>query len=241
MKSFALGLAFVAAFGASDARAALQIAAQIGPDGFFCADGGACDTSPASGIITTGNTVLDGIVFSSSSTSAASGGLNFLNASNLLITNTLSTAVDIVITVSATDFTAPVLQFATADAGTWQGSALSTASFKWFVDPANAQGASNAFNTPGALVDSDFSTSSGPVLAFSRTDPVVADALNAPFSMTEQLTLHLGAGESLVNRGQSIVGAAVPEPSTWAMMLVGFVGLAWGALTRKRLRSERAI
>jgi PEP-CTERM motif len=236
IRALLLASTLLAAVGASPAHATLQIAASIGPDAFFCADGQACDTSGTSNLIITGNTVLDGILFSSSSASSASGAVNFLNASNLLITNTNDAPVNITITVSSTDYTAPSKAFTDANSGVWQGGALSTATFKWFIDPANAQGADNAGDTPGVLVDTALSTSTGPVLAFSRNN-TVSDTLDDPFSMTEQITLHLGAGESLVNRGQTIIGSAVvPEPSTWAMMLVGFIGLAWGAVTRKRLR-----
>ncbi len=221
------------------AHATLQIAADINGASFFCSNGMACDQNTNPNVIITNNATLDGILFSSSSASSASGSLNFLNASNLLITNTNPTAVDVTITVSNTGFTAPVKDFNDASSGVWQGpSGVSTATFKWFIDPANAQGADTAFDTPGALVDSTTSTSLGPVLSFSRNNASIVDALDAPFSMTEQVTLHLAAGESLVNRGQTIVGAAVvPEPSTWAMMLIGFVGLGWGAFTRKRVRN----
>jgi hypothetical protein len=33
-------------------------------------------------------------------------------------------------------------------------------------------------------------------------------------------------------------GSAVPEPSTWAMMLAGFAGLGWLARTRGRKTSS---
>jgi hypothetical protein len=218
------------------ASATLQIAANIGPDTFFCADGQACDSSGTSNLIITDNTILDGILFSSSSASSASGATDFLNASNLLITNTNAVPVDITITVSNTNFTAPVSVFASADSGVWQGSALSTASMKWFIDSANAQGADNAFDTPGVLVDTDFATSAGPVFAFSRNNPLIASAQSSPFSMTEQLTLHLGAGESIVNRGQTIIGSAIPEPSTWAMLGLGTLFLALVARRRQNGR-----
>lgn len=235
MKNLLLGATLLAAVGATPANAALQIAAQIGPNAFFCANGQSCDTSPMPNVIITNNAILDGILFSSSSASSASGKTDFLNVSNLLITNTNDAAVNIVITVSNTDFMAPVHSFDDATSGVWQGSGGSTALMKWFIDPNNAQGADNAFDTPGVLVDSNLSTSAGPVLAFSRNSPTFDDGLTSPFSMTEQVTVHLDAGESLVNRGQSIVGAsAIPEPSTWAMMGLGFGLLAFFGAKRRR-------
>ena len=177
-------------------------------------------------------------MFSSSSASSASGILNFLNASNLLITNTNLTAVDVTITVSNTGFTQPVANFSDASSGVWQGSGAGTATFKWFVDPTNAQGADTAFDVPGTLVDTDASSSGPtPVLSFAHNNPLIGFAVGTPFSMTEQVTLHLGPGESLVNRGQTIVGSAIPEPSTWAMLGLGFIALA--AMGVKRSRRER--
>jgi hypothetical protein len=42
--------------------------------------------------------------------------------------------------------------------------------------------------------------------------------------------------------GAFAVGGAVPEPSTWAMMLFGFAGLAWAGYRRaSRPRNSRAL
>jgi hypothetical protein len=238
MNKFLLSTVFLAAFGANPSWATLQIAADISGSSFTCADGAACDTSPTPDVIITNNATLDGILFSSSSASSDSGPVDFLNAANLLITNTNSVPVDVTITVSNTGFTAPTESFNDASSGVWQGSAVGTATFKWFIDPTNTQGANNAFDTPGALVDTAFSSSVGPVLAFSRNEAFIND-LTSPYSMTEQVTLHLGAGESIVNRGQTIIGtSAVPEPSTWAMLMIGGLGLAFAARSqRKGLRT----
>jgi hypothetical protein len=223
---------------ASPAYALLQIAVDIDGDTFTCADGAACDTSPVANLIITNNVTLDGILFASSAASSASGAINFLNVSNLILSNTNATAANITIAVGNTSFTPPVASFNAADSGVWQGvSGASVAGMKWFIDPANTQGANNAFDTPGVQVATDNSLSAGPVLAFSRNQGL-ADLLSGPFSMTEQLALHLEAGESLVNRGQSIIGSAtVPEPSTWVMMGLGFAGLG---LAGYRKALERA-
>jgi len=236
MRNMLLATALLAAIGASPAHAALQIAADINGAGFFCANGQSCDQNSNPNIIITNNANLDGILFSSSSTSSGTSP-DFLNSSNLVITNTNSTAVTITIDVSNTGFLSPVKGFATADSGVWQGSsAISSATMKWFVDPLNRQGADDAFDTPGALINELTSTSSGPLLAFSQNTPDIQDFLNGPFSMTEQITITLAPGESLVNRGQSIVGSPVPEPSTWALMAVGLAFMGFANHRRRRNR-----
>ena len=231
------GASALALLVAAPASAALQIAADINGAGFFCSDGLGCDSSPVGNVIITNDVTLDGILFSSSSASSGSGALNFLNASNLLITNTNPTAVDVTITVSNTDFSSPVKSFADASSGVWQGlSGSGTATFKWFVDPLNRQGADDAFDTPGALIDTDFSSAGGAaVLSFAHNNPLIGDALNSPFSMTEQVTLHLAAGESIVNRGQTIISSAVvPETSTWVMMGLGFAAMTMVGVRRNK-------
>jgi hypothetical protein len=52
--------------------------------------------------------------------------------------------------------------------------------------------------------------------------------------MKEQAVLTLTPFAQLSNRGRTEVKtAAVPEPSTWAMMLPGFVGLATPGSARR--------
>ena len=44
---------------------------------------------------------------------------------------------------------------------------------------------------------------------------------NSPFSMEEQATLNLIAGGSITGFNQSMT-TGVPEPKTWAMLVIGF-------------------
>lgn len=65
----------------------------------------------------------------------------------------------------------------------------------------------------------------GPLSA--ATGPFTTDEIQYAVAFT-------AAGQSFGGSAQLTTG--VPEASTWAMMLVGFAGLIWGASTRKRLR-----
>jgi PEP-CTERM motif len=64
---------------------------------------------------------------------------------------------------------------------------------------------------------------------------VVSDS--GPFSLTEQAVFTLTPLAQLINRGQTEVKLAVPEPSTWAMMLFGFAGLGYAGFRKPRARS----
>jgi hypothetical protein len=57
---------------------------------------------------------------------------------------------------------------------------------------------------------------------------------SGPFSMTETATITLTAGAQLINRGQTEIKEAIPEPSTWAMGLIGFGFLGFAAYRRSR-------
>lgn len=236
MRRLLLGTAMIVAFGAQPAKAVLQIAAQIGPDSFFCADNTACDTNPAVGVLQVNDTVIDGIeVNGSLQASTKAPGFNSLNTGSLSITNTSASSITLVVAVSDTDFLPVARRVNTAGSGVWQGPGGSTILMNWAVDAADAQGANTAFNVPGTTIDTFAQTAKAIADSFSH-DGGVDLTLTSPFSMTEQATATLSAGESLVNRGQAEVTLAVPEPGTWVMTGLGFALLAGlGARARGRM------
>ena len=102
---------------------------------------------------------------------------------------------------------------------------------KFWADAPNTQGA-NPTNTPGTLLES--------VSGHALTDPdsfsgskVAAFAAGAPFSMTEGAALALRSDGSVTGFNQAME-TGVPEPSTWAMLILGFAGLAWAGVRRGR-------
>jgi hypothetical protein len=162
-----------------------------------------------------------------------------LNTSSLSIINLTSVTKTVTVAVSDTDFTGPVASFETAGSGVWQNANGSTITLKWYDDPANGQGADDPTDTPGNLIDSFTDTSTAIVDSFSH-DGSGAVTDSGPFSMTEEAVFTLTPFAQLVNRGQSEVKiGVVPEPSTWAMMLIGFVGLGYAGF--RRARSTRSI
>jgi hypothetical protein len=120
----------------------------------------------------------------------------------------------------------------------WQNAIGSSITLSWFDDPANGQGADDPTDTPGNLIDSFTHAATLFVDSFSHNGTgAVSDP--GPFSMTEQAIFTLTPFAQLVNRGQSEVKLAVPEPSTWGMMLLGFVGLGYAGF--RKARSARSI
>lgn len=229
-----MGVATAALLGAQPAHAVLQIALQVGPDSFLCVDNTACDTNPAVGTVQVGNTLVDGIEVNGSIQESIHGAVfPTLDTSSLSITNTLGATVIATVAVSDTDFKAVVARFVTSAGGVWVGPSGATTTQGWWIDAANDQGASNAFDTPGTEIDS-FSAINTPLTeAFSHNGGTIMNLI-APFSLTEQATFTLPAGEELLNRGQAIVGIAAPEPSTWAMMGIGFGVMAFFGLRKRR-------
>lgn len=235
MHKLLLSTALLAAIGSTPARATLQIAAQIGGGTFFCADNTSCDTNPALGTIEIADQTVGGLVVDGSVQESIHGVFPTLSTASLSITNSLATPVVITIAVSDTSFIPVTTRFVTSAGGEWVGPGGATANGSFFVDPANAQGATTPFTTPGTLIDT-FSATSAPLTeAFSHNGSDVM-TLGSPFSLTEQATFVLPPHEELLNRGQAIVGIAVPEPATWAMLAIGFMFMGWGTMTRKRLR-----
>jgi len=232
----------VLGFVSAPAHATLQIISDVSGTIASCVDNAGCDLNPAVGIINLGNITINGVQVNgsiqTSTGTPANPGLDTLNTSSLSIINLTALTKTVTVAVSDTDFAGPVVAFQTAGSGVWQNAIGSSITLNWFDDPANGQGADDPTDTPGNLIDSFTHAATLFVDSFSHDGTgAVSDA--GPFSMTEQAIFTLTPFGQLVNRGQSEVKLAVPEPSTWGMMLLGFVGLGYAGF--RKARSARSI
>jgi hypothetical protein len=171
------------------AHAALQVIADVNGSVSACVDNAACDLNPAIGIIQVANGTLNGVQINgsiqTSTGNPANPGPAILNTSSLSIINLTGLTKTVTVAVSDTDFIGPVRVFDTAGAGTWQGAIGSTIVMNWYDDPANGQGADNAIDTPGNLIDTFTHTATSIVDSFSHNGAgAIGDT--GPFSMTEQ-------------------------------------------------------
>jgi hypothetical protein len=147
--SLVTGIIASAAFSAAialspnPAHATLQISANFNGTIFTCVDNNAaCDTNLSTGTIqladqTLGGIEINGSIQTSRGTPANPNSLDILNASSLSVINTLGTSVTYIVTVSDTSFAAPVSQFNTSSAATWENADGSTATVKFWADAAN--------------------------------------------------------------------------------------------------------
>jgi hypothetical protein len=102
----------------------------------------------------------------------------------------------------------------------------------FFADTLDGQGAPG---TPGVLLESVSSHAVTDPDSFSGSRISPFDA-TAPFSMSEQAALVLRADGSITGFNQSMESTAVPEPSTWAMIGIGFGLMAWLGQKRRNVR-----
>jgi PEP-CTERM motif-containing protein len=226
------------------AHATLQVAADVSGATLFCADNQACDLNPAVGVIELGDTTLNGVAVNGSiqvsTGTPANPGQDLIDTSSLSVVNTSGAARVATVAVGDTDFSAPVGNFHLTASGSWVNAAGSSILLEWFDDPANTQGANNAFDAPGTMLGAFTSLGTNPLLSFS-TDQTGAVSDRAPFSMTIWAQASLSPGAVLLNRGQGEVKLAIPEPSTWAMMLLGFAGLGYAGYRSKSRVNVRVV
>ena len=221
--------------GVSPAGATLQIAADIGGTTFFCADNQACDINPAVGTLQISDQTINGVAVNGSVQTSTKGTTNILNTSALSLINNSGTDLTIAFAVGDTSFIGPVTSFSASGSGTWQTAEGSTITLNWFDDPANAQGADTATDTPGTLLHT-FTDTAGPLTdAFSTSQ---TGTVNDPglFSMTETASGVLVAGGSLINRGQTEIKVqdVVPVREPGSLALLGGAFLAGALVLRRR-------
>jgi hypothetical protein len=221
---------------ATPAAARLQLSISSGGSTFTCFDGQlSCDQSGGANNLLTIDQTVGGAFVELTLTQSTFGKPNILQLSSSNIVNTRGIPITINLVASDTSFVGPVKSILESGSLTFNdavGSGASSVSF--FADAANGQGA-NPTNTPGTLLDTVSGTPMTNPDSFSGSKTTPFDALG-PFSMTESASLRLIGGGSITGFNQSETSSAVPEPSTWAMLLIGFIGLAIGAATRKRVR-----
>ena len=236
MKTLLLGASALALLVSSPASARLQLSISDGTTTFSCFDGQlGCDQSGGANNLLTINTTVGNAFVELTLTQSAFGNPNSLQLSSSNIVNEGSTPLTVTLLASDNGFTAPVTFIRDSASLTFNdavGSGLSTLQF--WADPLNTQGA-NPNNTPGALLETVSGTPTTNPDSFAGSNDAAFDASSA-FSMTEGARLNLIGGGSITGFNQSMT-SGVPEASTWAMMLVGFVGLGWGAWSRKRVRT----
>ena len=238
MKKLALAGALLAST-AIPAAARLQIAFTDGTSVITCADGQACDLSgPSNNILVLNETVGAFHIVGTVAASTSALGGNNLQFSTSLIQNTGPTLGHLTAIVGDTNFIGPadaVRESASLTFNNATGSGAST--LRFFADPANGQPAGVGLAIPGVQL---FSTSGSPVtdpdsFAGTNLSPFAAGGL---FSMTETANLALKAGGSITGFNESMESSsAIPEASTWAMLGLGFGGLAF--LGAKRARKDR--
>jgi hypothetical protein len=194
---------------------------------------------------------INGVVFVLSSTgfdSQFSPLVSFLAiSSNLSIINTTNATQTIAIALGDTSYltsTGIPPRFFTAGNGMFLSTPPMSGSIvdgSFFADPANAQGASTVTDTPGNLLANFSVTDNQPTPSFavgSQGFSSIPVPDNTLFSMTETVSITLAPNTGLGSYGQFFEADAqvhgVPEPSTWALMLIGFAGLGFAAYRRQK-------
>ena len=140
--------------------------------------------------------------------------------------------ITVTLLASDTNFTQPVSFINNSASLTFNSNVgAPDSTLKFWADTLDTQGA-NPTNTPGSLLESVSGHAVTDPDSFSGSKIAGFDAF-APFSMTEGASLALRADGSVTGFNQSMT-TGVPEPSTWAMLGLGFGVLGLMGLRRAR-------
>jgi hypothetical protein len=231
--------ALIIAAGLTPAHARLQLSISANGSTFTCFDGQlSCDVSGGANNLLTIDQTIGGAFAQITLATSSFGAVNELTLSSANIINESGAPIDIKLLASDTGFVPPVSFIKNSASLTFNDAVGSPASTEQFwADAAGAQGA-NPNNTPGALLATVTGTPLTNPDSFSGSLTKPFDAL-APFSMTEGASLNLITGGSVTGFSQNMQSGVVPEPSTWALMLIGFAALV-GLAARRRSTATAA-
>jgi hypothetical protein len=249
MKALSRLLLSVAAAGgaivalSAPAHATLQLASQVvlpGVPGLVCVDNSpTCDTNPAIGVISVptlnqSGVSATGIKITSTGGTEASAALDVTIGS---VSNLSGIALPVDFAIGDTSFSS-TRGFKISLSVTWRSAAGSSLDLSWFADPANQQGANIATDAPGTQFDTtvlDSPESGSGTTTFSDTAFV---NLASPFSLTLKGSVDLANGGELSAMGSV---TAIPEASTWTMLIAGFAGLAFAGYRLSPNRGKLAV
>ena len=233
MKNILLAGALLLAVGSAPAHARLQLSIGVGGLTFTCFDGQlSCDQSGGANNLLTIDQTIGGAFVQLTLAQSTFGKTNELQLSSSNIEDTLGVPITVTLLASDTGFLSPVKFIENSGSLTFNSNVgAPNSTLKFWADPLNTQGA-NPSNTPGTLLESVSGHATTDPDSFSGSLLSPFDAL-APFSMTEGAALALRSGGSVTGFNQSMQ-SGVPEPSTWAMLILGFAGLAWTGLRRRK-------
>jgi hypothetical protein len=214
------------------AHATLQIAFGNGASTFFCADQTACDLDGAAKNLLLINTMVGDIrivgTFAASQTSP-----DRLSVSNLTISNLGAGTETLLMAVGDTGFAGPQGGVRSSGSGTFNSNVGGSAALSFFADAGDGQPAATPTDLPGSLAFSVGETVLAAPDSFSGSHDTTL-GLPALFSMSEGASITLKPGASLTGFNESM--ATVPEPSTWAMLMIGMAGLSFLGMRNRRQR-----
>jgi hypothetical protein len=190
-----------------------------GEASFTCVDNSSCDSNPATGTISIPTISFEGITATDAKVWATADSLNFTVGS---LTNDTDGPLNGIFAVSDTDFSSNAGRFRTSFSTKWSNAPGSSIDLSWFDDSTNTQGANTPTDAPGILFDgiSADTVTGSDTANFSNSGALAVSPLD---SLTVQGSIDLAAGGT-ESASESVV-IAVPEASTWTMLIAGFAGL----------------
>jgi hypothetical protein len=209
----------------SAANTALILWNSADPSGFEAATG--------TGSAALNSSDLDGITITLSNVTRQTAP-NRLSEGNINIDNTTTSTQTLKLIAGANGYLGPNSLFnLTGTIGIVSGSADFAGSF--FVDSANTLNGANETVVGTNLNNFNSGLLSGP---FSFSDNLKGiDKVLGPYGMAEELTLTLAPGAQIFVQGASMQAGAIPEPKTWAMLILGFGMMAF--MGARKVRKDR--